>query len=184
MFNVKNRSASMVVYIIPEAGIRREFMPGETKKISKDELDQLIFQPGGREIMSEFLQIQSEQELADLNIPVQDEYFMNEQQVADLIRTGSYEAFLDCLDFAPTGVLDLVKKFAVGIPMTDTRKIAALKEKTGFDVAKALEMERQDKEEEESAAPGQKERRVQPAAKEEIPQGRRTAPKYKVVNQE
>ena len=182
-FNVKNRSASMVVYTIPEEGIRREFMPGETKKISKEELDKLIFQPGGRELMSGFLQIQNEEELKDLNINVEPEYFMSEQQVADLITSGSYEAFLDCLDFAPTGVMDLVKKFAVGIPMTDTRKIAALKEKTGFDVAKALEMERLDKEEEESAAPGQKERRVQPAA-EQVSSGRRTTPKYKVVNKE
>lgn len=182
-FNVKNRSASMVVYTIPEDGIRREFMPGEVKKISKEELDKLSFQPGGRELMAGFLQIQSEEELKDLNIDVEPEYFMSEQEVAELIINGGYEAFLDCLDFAPTGVMDLIKKFAVGIPMTDTRKIAALKEKTGFDVAKALEMERADKEEEESAVPSQKERRVQPA-KEEVPQGRRTAPKYKVVNKE
>ena len=182
MFNVKNRSASMVVYTIPEDGIRREFMPGETKKITKEELDKLIFQPGGRELIAGFLQIQSQEELDDLNIPVEDEDFMNEQQIADLIVSGSYDAFLDCLDFAPTGVMDLVKKFAIEIPMTDTRKIAALKEKTGFDVAKALEMNRLDKEDEESAAPAKKERRVKTA--EEIPQGRRTAPKYKVVNKE
>ena len=34
VYNVKNRSSSMVVYSIPEAGIRREFTPGETKRIS------------------------------------------------------------------------------------------------------------------------------------------------------
>ena len=133
--------------------------------------------------MTGFLQIQSEEMINELNISVEPEYFMSEQQVADLIVSGSYEAFLDCLDFAPTGVIDLIKKFAVGIPMIDTRKIAALKEKTGFDVAKALEMKKLEEEEEEkSAAPEKKERRVQP--QEEVPQGRRTAPKYKVVNQE
>lgn len=187
IFNVKNRSASMVVYTIPEDGIRREFMPGEVKKITKEELDKLSFQPGGRELMAGFLQIQSQKMVEELNINAEPEYFMSEQEVADLIVTGSYDAFLDCLDFAPTGVMDLVKKFAVEIPMTDTRKIAALKDKTGFDVAKALENKRLEKEEEEAdkerAAAGQKERRVQPA-KEEVPQGRRTAPKYKVVNKE
>ena len=34
---VKNRSASVVVYVIPEEGIRREFMPGESKRIEKSE---------------------------------------------------------------------------------------------------------------------------------------------------
>ena len=186
-FNVKNRSASMVVYTIPEEGIRREFMPGETKKITQEELDKLSFQPGGRELMAGFLQIQSQDAVNKLNIPVEPEYFMNEQEVADLIVNGEYDAFLDCLDFAPTGVMDLIKKFAVSIPMTDTRKITALKDKTGFDVAKALENQRLEKEEEEAdkerAAAGQKERRVQPP-QEKVPQGRRTAPKYKVVNQD
>ena len=128
-FNVKNRSASMVVYRIPENNVRREFQPGETKKISKEELDNLAFQPGGRELMLSFLQIQSADALRDLNIPTEPEYYMNEQQIADLIVKGSLDAFLDCLDFAPTGVMDLIKKFAVQIPMTDTTKIDALKEK-------------------------------------------------------
>lgn len=180
VYNVKNRSASMVVYTIPENNVRREFMPGETKKIPKEELDQLSFQPGGRELMAGFLQIQSDEALQDLNIPVEPEYFMSEQEVADLIKTGDYDAFLDCLDFCPTGVMDLIKRFAVEIPMTDTRKISALKEKTGFDVAKALEMQRLDQEDEKPAAAASTERRVQP--QEEIPAGRRTTPKYKVVN--
>jgi hypothetical protein len=41
--NVKNRSASIVVYAIPEDGIRRSFAPGETKKISYQELEKLTY---------------------------------------------------------------------------------------------------------------------------------------------
>ena len=37
-YNVKNRSSNKVIYRIPEMGIRREFMPGESKQISHDEL--------------------------------------------------------------------------------------------------------------------------------------------------
>ena len=181
IYNVKNRSASVVVYTIPENNVRREFMPGETKKISKEELDQLSFQPGGRTLMASFLQIQSDEALQDLNIPVEPEYYMNEQQIVDLIKTGEYDAFLDCLDFAPTGIMDLIKKFAVEIPMTDTRKIEALKDKTGFDVAKALEMKRLDEEDEKPAAPVATERRVK-TENGEVPAGRRTTPKYKVVS--
>ena len=33
MYTVKNRSVGMVVYKITEDNIRREFSPGETKKI-------------------------------------------------------------------------------------------------------------------------------------------------------
>ena len=58
-FNVKNRSASIVIYSIPEDGVRREFAPSEKKFISIEELDKLTYQAGGRELMTNFLQIQN-----------------------------------------------------------------------------------------------------------------------------
>ncbi|MBR2506914.1 MAG: hypothetical protein IKB70_08485 [Bacilli bacterium] len=52
---VKNRSSSKVGYVIPEDGIRREFMPGETKKVKFSELEKLSYQPGGVALMTHFL---------------------------------------------------------------------------------------------------------------------------------
>ena len=43
MYNVKNRSSSMVVYKIPETNLRREFAPGETKRIPFGELEKLTY---------------------------------------------------------------------------------------------------------------------------------------------
>jgi hypothetical protein len=63
---------------------------------------------------------------------------MSEAQIVDLLKTGSLPAFLDCLDYAPEGVIELVKKFAVELPLTDFEKRNALKVKTGFDVDKAV----------------------------------------------
>lgn len=138
IYNVKNRSASVVVYSIPEEGIRREFAPSETKKISKEELDKLTYQAGGRELMINFLQIQDAGVREELNLSVEPEYEMSEEQIADLIMNGSLDQFIDCLNFAPIGVKDLVKEMAVMLPMTDTNKISVLKEKTGFDLNTAL----------------------------------------------
>ena len=138
MYNVKNRSTSIVVYKIPERNIRREWQPGEIKRISFDELEQLSFQPGGRELMANFLQVVEEEVTRDLGINRQPEYDMSEAQVIDLIKTGSIDAFLDALDFAPEGVLDLIKSFSVSVPLTDMDKRKALKAKTGFDVDKAI----------------------------------------------
>ena len=42
-YNVKNRSAGIVLYKIPEEGITRRFAPGETKRISYQELLQLSY---------------------------------------------------------------------------------------------------------------------------------------------
>jgi hypothetical protein len=57
MIKVKNRGASVVVYRIPEAGIRRSFAPGETKAVSAKELEQLTYQPGGMTLLTSFLQV-------------------------------------------------------------------------------------------------------------------------------
>lgn len=170
MLTVKNRSASMVVYRIPEDGVRREFAPGETKKIAYSELEKLTYQSGGRNLMENFLQITDEAAINDLSIHTENEYFMSEEQIVDLIVNGSLDAFLDCLDYAPVGIIDLVKKFAVSIPMNDMPKRQALLEKTGFDVSKAISMENAEKAEDSNT--------IVPAASTS---GRRTTTNYKVV---
>lgn len=171
-YYVKNRSASMVVYSIPEDGIRREFAPSETKLIEKAELDKLTYQPGGRELMVNFLQIQDAEVREELGIKAEPEYDYSEQDVATLIASGSLDAFLDCLDFAPTGIIDLIKELAVAMPMTDTRKIDALREKTGFDLEVALKNKAAEKEDDKTSTAETPTRRVAPATTT----GRRTAP--------
>lgn len=181
MYKVKNRGASTVVYRIPDTGVRREFQPGQTLSISSEELEQLTYQPGGAALLSQFLQIQDLDALKQFNVRTEPEYHMSEVDVAALIKTGSLEAFLDALDFAPIGVIDLIKKLAVEIPMVDIPKRKALKDKTGFDVEAALRHIEEDKEDDKATILKQSngERRVKT---ENVPAGRRTAaPKYNVI---
>ena len=180
MYNVKNRSSSMVVYRIPETNLRREFAPGETKRIPFGELEKLTYQSGGRELLENFLQILEEEVTTNLNVHRELEYDMSEAQIRDLLLTGSLDAFLDALDFAPIGVIDLIKSMAVTLPLTNLQKRKALKDKTGFDVDRALMHIEEERAEENAdkvnSAPA--ERRV----KEEVkPAGRRTTPSYKVT---
>ena len=183
MYNVKNRSSSMVVYRIPETNLRREFAPGETKRIPFGELEKLTYQSGGRELLENFLQIVEEEVTTDLGVHRELEYDMSEAQVRDLLLTGSLDAFLDALDFAPIGVIDLIKAMAVQLPLTNLQKRKALKDKTGFDVDKALMHIEEEQAEENAgktaAAAPATERRVKSV--EEKPAGRRTTPSYKVT---
>ena len=185
IFEVKNRSVGTVIYSIREDNVRREFAPGETKKISFEELEKLTFQPGGRNLMTNYLQIKEVDATEELGIKRELEYDMSEQDIIRLIKTGSIDAFLDCLDFAPVGVIDLIKHFSTALPMTDTEKIKALKDKTGFDAAAALANIAAEKAEEEAAkkdAPATG-RRVQPAATAEAAPARRVqTPDYKVTS--
>lgn len=178
LYNVKNRSSSVVVYRIPESNLRREFAPGETKRIPFGELEKLTYQQGGREMLEQFLQIVDEAVTTDLNVHRDVEYYMSESQIKDLLINGSLDAFLDALDFAPIGVVDLIKTMAVKLPLTDLNKRKALKEKTGFDVDKALtHIEEEKAEEKDHITPPAPERRVKNTST-----GRRTTSNYKVVN--
>ena len=180
MYRVKNRGASTVVYKIPDDGIRREFQPGQTLSISSEELEKLTYQPGGAIILSQFLQIQDLDGIKAANIRTEPEYHMSEVDVARLITSGSLDAFLDALDFAPIGVIDLIKKLSVEIPMVDIKKRKALKEKTGFDVEAALKHQEEDREDDQKTILKQSgERRVKT---EEAPKGRRTTPKYNIIS--
>ena len=181
MYRVKNRGASTVVYKIVDKGIRREFKPGQIIPISSEELEELTFQPGGTMILSQFLQILDLEGIQAAGIRPEPEYHMSEADVAKLITSGSLDAFLDALDFAPIGVIDLIKKLSISIPMVDIPKRKALKEKTGFDVEAALRHNEESKEDDQKTilkTDNGGERRVKPDA---APAGRRTAPKYNVI---
>lgn len=177
---IKNRSASVIVYSIPELGVRRSFAPGESKKITFEEIEKLTYQPGGMNILTRFLQIQSDDVLNNIGAHVEPEYHMSENDVKNLLMSGSLDQFLDVLDFAPDGVIDLVKRFSVELPLQNLEKRKALKEKIGLDVDAALRHREEEKEDSQDTilktAP---QRRVQPEA---TAPGRRTAtPNYKTV---
>lgn len=182
MFNVKNRSAGVVVYKIPELGVRRSFQAGEVKKISAEELDKLTYRPGGMALLANFLQIQDAEGIQQVGLRPEPEYHMSEQDIVKLLKEGSLDEFLDCLDFAPRGVIDLIKKLSVALPLGDIAKRNALKDKTGFDCEAALKHEMESKEDDDAGLLKPAERRV----KKEEPAvaanpARRTVPKYNVV---
>lgn len=182
MYNVKNRSAGVATYKIPELGVRRSFQPGEVKQISAEELEKLTYRPGGMALLANFLQIMEADGIAKVGLNPQPEYHMSENDIKKLLLNGSLDEFLDCLDFAPPGVIDLIKKMSVSLPLSDMNKRMALKEKTGFDCDAALKHVMEEKEDEgqntilKTAAPERRVKKEESASVE-----RRTAPKYNVV---
>ena len=183
MYNVKNRSAGIATYKIPELGIRRSFQAGEVKKISAEELEKLTYRPGGMALLANFLQIMEPEAIAKVGLRTEPEYNMSEKDIINLMKNGSLDEFLDCLDFAPPGVIDLIKKFSVSLPLTDFQKVNALKAKTGFDAAAALKhvMEEKEDDGENTILKTSGERRVKKEESADAP-ARRTAPKYNVVS--
>ena len=135
---IKNRSASVVVYNIPDMHVRRRFIPGEVKDVTAEELRQLKYQPGGEYLLAHYLQV-SQEDYPSLDMAEPErEYFYTDEQIKELITTASLDEFLDALDYAPEGVINMFKEYSTTLPMTDLQKINAFRERTGYDVAEAL----------------------------------------------
>ena len=181
-FIVKNRSTSRVIYSIPSLNIRRVFAPGESMKIGFEEFKKFMFEPGAKSLVENFLQVDTEDAIKEFNLNVQPEYFLDEQQVKDLLLTGSLDAFLDCLDFAPVGVIDLVKAYSVSLPLSDYNKRKALKEKIGFDVDKALLNKELEKAEESNGSNTILKTNEKERPKATVPTRRTNANYNKIVN--
>lgn len=177
---VRNRSGSVVVYKLNDTNIRRVFSPGEEKTISRNELVELSYQPGGKTLLANFLQIKDLEAIKEVDLKVEPEYHLTEAQIIELLEKGSIEAFKDCLDFAPEGVIDLIKSYSVELELNDSMKRDAIKAKTGFDVTQAIVNKKADKEPEEEAP--KEEAPARRVKTEEAPASRRTVPNYNVVS--
>ena len=158
---VTNRSSGIVVYTCDDTRQRRVFSAGETKKIPYSELESLVQQPGGKYLFANFLQVNDNKVVEELlNDTPEPEYWMNEENLPNWMQTCSLEEFQDGLDFAPQGVRDLIKKFAVSLPLNDYSKRVAILDQLGYDVTHAIEMKEATKNEPAAVAPQTKTRRV------------------------
>lgn len=191
---VRNRNNGETVYIIPEKNIIRDFAPGESKKISLEELKALQWVPGGSYTLDNLLIVESEEALEELNMNVEPEYFYTEDKIRELL-TGldNMDSFLDFLDFATDGAIELAKQIAVKERIPDSRKREALSKKTGFNIDSAINVDKiMEEEDEKKPEPEKKERRVKVEEKEEAPKRRvaipeekkESASKYKVISKD
>ena len=146
---VENRSAGKIVYIIPGMNIRKDLAPGQSIRVPKEEIEALAYTNGGMDLIKNYLLVKDEETLDNLNVHREPEYYMTADQVVRLLKEGSLDEFLDALDFAPEGVIDMIKDLSVQLPLNDVAKREALKNKTGYDIDTAIKNNLADKAPEE-----------------------------------
>ena len=136
---VNRKGNGTVCYTIPDMGnLQRVYQDGEQKIITYEELRKLSYVPGGDVILNDYLIIEDEQILKELNMTPEQEYFYTKEDIIQLMQEGSLDEFLDCLDFAPEGVLESIKTLSVELPLNDVAKRKAILEKMNFNVDNAV----------------------------------------------
>lgn len=185
IIKVTNRFNGSIGYTIRDLNnLSRVFAPGETKEITMEELRKLSWETGGRTLINDYLIIQDEDALQEILGNPEPEYYYTEEDVRDLLENQSLDALKDCLDFAPRGTVDLVKKIAVELPLNDVAKRKAILDMTGFNVTSAVEINEETREEQpvnqgfRRLDTKSEEKSVEKISTRRVP----TNNKYKVVN--
>lgn len=147
---VINRAGNGIVsYTIPDMGnLYRVFQDGEEKILTYEEIRKLSYIPGGEILLEEYLIIDDKEVLKELNFDPEPEYYYSEEDIINLMKNGSLDEFLDCLDFAPEGVKETIKILAVDLPLNDVAKRKAINEKLHFNVDNAIAIKEASEEEE------------------------------------
>ena len=187
MVRVTNRSRGTVGYTIPDMGnLQRFFAHGETKVVPMEEIRKLDWTPGGAVLLRDYLKIEDAEAVEEILHDVEPEYNYTEKEIREILLNGSMDQLMDTLDFAPEGVIDLIKDLAIKLEIPDVRKRNAISERTKCDISKAIEINQLSKNQDEEPNIGVKQRRVQPVSTQSTVKERRTAvlnnDKYKIVN--
>ena len=181
---VENRANAIVAYRVPESNIIRRFVAGEVKEIAMGELRQAVQIPGTYRLIESNLVIHNKEAVEELLPGVEPEYFYTAKDVDYLLERATLDQLMDALDFAPEGVIELIKERAVKTELNDVQKRNAILEQTNFNVTKAIEIQHLSETEAKAEI---RTRRAAPLSevaqdvKSEAPTRRTSAPKYTVI---
>lgn len=140
---IRNRCGGAVNYRIPDLNLFRTFERGEQKELPFDEIQRLAYVPGGEYLLQHSLVIENPEARDEILGHVELEYNYTEKDIENLLNNGSIDALLDCLDFAPNGVINLVKKIAVDTELNDVKKREIIFQKTGFNIDNAIKINKE-----------------------------------------
>ena len=183
---VVNRASGSLAYKIDTLRVARHWRkPGDYLNISIAELLELKTVKGGQSLLENYVIIEDEEALSVLfpDQELEPEYKYGVKEIEVLLYEADTEQLLDALDFAPKGVLDLIKsKSAEKLPNT-TAKIEAINKKFKIDLNKVNEFYQEKEIKEESPEPTRR-RRTAPIVETEGLKKETSLPKYNVVKKE
>ena len=144
IIKICNRDDAAVFYDIPEMnGLHRVFQPNEVKEVTLGELIKLSYEPGGMDLLRNNFILNNKEAINMLLGKVEPEYDYTPTDIKNLLLNGSLDELLDCLDFAPEGVIEILKDLAVELPLNDVAKREAILNKTGFNVTNAIKIKKE-----------------------------------------
>lgn len=156
---VTNFMNHKVVFALPEYNRRYAFNAYEKKQIPAGQLRALNSSNGGHVLLMDYLHVGSVPLAHELGVPEDCiEYNWTKTDVDNCLLKEPIEVLEDALDFAPKGIVEMLKDRAVELEIADNNKRTAIFEATGADITNIIANKHLS--ETETPAPEHRQRRV------------------------
>lgn len=184
IITVINKSGGRVAYELPELNhLHRTYGIGESKKVPYNEIRLLSYSKGGMKLIKDYLTILDEEVVAELIGDVEPEYYYTRKEVEDLLKFGTLDQLEDCLNFAPAGILEMVKNMAIEMKLNAVDKRKMIGDKFGINLDRSIEILMEDEAENAPAKPLVRKAAAKAATVESEPAApARKASPVKIVN--
>ncbi|WP_372011322.1 hypothetical protein NBRC13296_12160 [Paenibacillus chitinolyticus] len=144
MVSVFNNNGGVVFYYSELNRVKRRWdKPNVDKKISLEELKELVNTAGGYELLRDDLLITDIDVREELGLPVEKEYMLDDQGIKELLGR-SQEDLEEVLSNASDAIKEKIAHVAILIQLADLNKIEVIKANTGIDILSAIQQGKED----------------------------------------
>ena len=173
-----NMMDSPTGYKLPNGNFRR-FAPRGSINVLAGEVREVSNMPGTITLFQNYLRVENKDLATELGVSddsFKHEYSWGKDEIISALTTDPIEVLLDALDYAPDAIKESLVDLAVELEIPDVNRRKAIKEATGKDVTKMIEIKNAYKDESQKEDDKPTERRTaQKQAQAKKPSGRRAS---------
>jgi hypothetical protein len=150
MVEVINNSTGSVSYFSELSRIHRKWdKPESKKKVSLEELRELVSASGGYELLENFLLIKDIDVREELGLPVNKEYMLDDKEIKALLKK-SVDTIEATLENTSESIREKIAQAAIDTKLSDLEKLDVIKEHSGVDVLFAIQEKKEDEKQEKT----------------------------------
>lgn len=150
MVEVVNNSTGSVSYYSELSRMHRKWDKPETKKkVSLEELRELVSASGGYELLENFLLIKDVNVREELGLPINKEHMLDDKDIKAVLKK-SVDVLESTLENTSDSIKEKIAQTAIDSKLGDLDKLEVIQEHTGIDVLSAIKEKKEEEKEKKS----------------------------------
>lgn len=124
-------------------GTFRRFAPRASMSVTAGEVREVSNMPGTITLFQNYLRVDNKDLATELGVSddsFEHEYSWGKDEIVGALTTEPIEVLLDALDYAPDAIKESLVDFAVELEIPDVNRRKAIKDATGKDITKMIEI--------------------------------------------